>query len=255
MPSQNAPTKIDFKSIPAFAELKEEKLYPELMQDFSQALEHIHPTKENEWQTVQIGRLLRDYIQKIKAENDKKGKKADPKLVPLLNQVLYRATLALYQPTDLQNIQQLALWAPQVPGARSYWSKALSITLYSFATLALIIGITLLVMPTAGSHLLLMAATFTHLSSVATAMAHVATVVANGVGYGVTPALVGGIAGVGTAVVGGGINYKIGLFKDQSVSRQVGQLSRQLPKDRQAGMPAADLPEADLATEWRGLKK
>lgn len=249
-------TKINFTQIKAFADLDDHVRYRELAHDFANALDDVFNTKKKDWPTIEAGRLIRDYVNKIKDENDKKGKKGEPTLIPQLNEVLYRSTLALYQPTDLDNLHQLSLLAEQLPGVRSKWSKALSIAIYSFAALSILAGIALLAMPTAGGSILMNAATFAHLSTAAIAIAHMASIAAATIGYGVAPALVGGVTTAGAGAVGAAINYKVGLFNNAGLSGRVGKFHQNQEIDSKAGMPPADLPDSEVVDKtWRGLKK
>lgn len=247
--------KIDFETISEYQNLGDNlKLNAELIQKFQRALNTIAAYKtppENDkegvdFQTYTVGTNMLKLIQQVvEAETKKKNAKKpyDSAAIDQLNQALFRCSRAILTHDKHGDLAQIALLSREVSGAKSYWSKGLSLFLYTFATACLVAGI-LAAIPSGGGSLLVTAFAAAHWSAAAAAIASAASSAAHAIGFG--PHVVSGVVGGVTAAAGVGIgvgNYYAGLFKDSGVSKEMAKFNKKLVEERNPKDGESRLPE------------
>ena len=208
----------------------EQDLYDSLFEQFEQSISrNVQITFYDDDEDVKyiLLRTLKESIVTL-ADN-----KTDLPLLSQLNQVLYRCTLALDEPTNLKNIEQLAILSRELPGRVRNVVRvpmfALTGLLVAFCAISIVVGI-LAIPATGGGSLLISAAAAAHLSGVATAIMAATTVVYGvplAAGMGVAAAGLAGEVATGYAAVKGN---KAGLFFDKGLSKETAAVAKALKK-------------------------
>ena len=139
---------------------KEHELYDQLSRLYSGALGVRGPIDlfDDQNKNQKIWRKIGDQVKQ--SIETLAGEKTDVKVLQQLNQVLYRATMAMNNPEDIDNINQLNILAKELPGRVpakiKYPAVTLSGLIMAFCVVSIIVGV-LAAVPTAGGSLLIAA--------------------------------------------------------------------------------------------------